>query len=410
MPRYEYLAVDPEGRQKRGRLEAANEGAARALLVRRRLLPVEIDTREGLSPGAPANDASVRLAPGAKLSHKALLLTTRQLATLVDAAVPVDEALAMIAAQQERPVARRIIGDVQAGVVEGQRLADALARHPSSFSGLYRAAVAGGEQSGKLGFVLTRLADYLDRAHALRSKITTAMIYPATLSVVAISVVVCLLIFVVPGLIEQFDRFDQQLPLLTQILIFTSRTLTALWPLLLLGLGAGAIFLRVLLRREPVRAALDAFLLRAPLIGRWVVAVNAARFVRGISTLVSSGMPVLESVRLSRNAVANRETAKAITRMAERIEAGEPLSLVMRRSGVIPPMVAYMAQSGENAGELPAMLDKAATHLEQEFEAFTSAALSLLEPAVIVFMGLIVASIVLAIMLPILQLNRLAIG
>jgi len=407
VPRFQYLAVDSDGRQKRGRLEAANESAARALLVRKRLLPVQLDTRESAPEQSVEN---TRTAPGAKLSHKACLLMTRQLATLIDAAVPVDEALAMIAAQQEQPAARRIIADVQAGVVEGQRLADALTRHPKSFSGLYRAAVAGGEQSGRLGFVLTRLADYLDRAHALRTKITTAMIYPAALSLVAISVVVCLLIFVVPGLIEQFDRFDQRLPLLTQMLIFTSNTLTAFWPVLLAAIAAGAIAIRTLLQREPVRAALDAFILRAPVIGRWAVAVNAGRFVRAVSTLVSSGMPVLESVRMARESVGNREVAKAIARMAERIEEGEPLSLAMRRSGVIPPMVSYMTQSGENAGELPAMLDKSAAHLEQEFEAFTASALSLLEPAIIVFMGLVVASIVLAIMLPILQLNRLAIG
>jgi len=141
-----------------------------------------------------------------------------------------------------------------------------------------------------------------------------------------------------------------------------------------------------------------------------VMAVNASRFIRAVSTLVSSGMPVLESVRASREAVSNRQVARAIAQMAERIEEGEPLSRAMRASGVIPPMVLYMTQSGENAGELPAMLDKAAAHLDQEFEAFTTTALSLLEPAVIIVMGLVVASIVLAIMLPILQLNRLAIG
>lgn len=408
MPRFQYLAIDADGRRKRGGLEAADESAARALLVRKRLLPVEL----GASDGAVRRDAPAdRPAPrGAKLSHKALLLVTRQLATLIEASVPVDEALAMIAAQQEQPVAQRIVSDVQTGVVEGQRLADALARHPRSFSGLYRAAVAGGEQSGKLGFVLARLADYLERAHALRSKVTTAMIYPAALSLVALTVVICLMIFVVPSLIEQFERFDQRLPLITQILIGTSRFLTGFWPLLLIAIVLGGWLLRMLLSREPVRAAIDAFLLRAPLIGRWVVAVNASRFIRAVSTLVSSGMPVLESVRASRESVGNREVQKAVLRMAERIEEGEPFSQAMRRSGVIPPMVSYMTQSGENAGELPSMLDKAAAHLDQEFESFTASALSLLEPAIIVVMGLVVASIVLAIMLPILQLNRLAIG
>lgn len=408
MPRYQYLAVDADGRQKRGGLEAANESAARALLVRRRLLPVQVDARKGALPSAAADD---RPPPrGAKLSQKARVLMTRQLATLVEASVPVDEALAMIAAQQEQAIARRIIADVQAGVVEGQRLADAMGRHPQSFSGLYRAAVFGGEQSGRLGAVLARLADYLERAHALRSKITAAMIYPAALSFVALTVVICLMIFVVPSLIEQFERFDQRLPLITQVLIFTSRFLTTSWPFLLFAIVVGVYALRVMLRREIVRARLDALVLRAPILGRWAVAVNASRFVRAVSTLVASGMPVLESVRASRESVSNREMAKAIGRMAERIEEGEPFSQAMRRSGVIPPMVSYMAQSGENAGELPAMLDKAATHLDQEFESFTTSALSLLEPAIIVFMGLVVASIVMAIMLPILQLNRLAIG
>lgn len=409
MPQFQYVAVDADGQRKGGTLQAADEASARAALMRRRLLPVQID-----AAGAVKRRRDVELnapvSPRSKLNHGALLLVTRQLATLIDAALPVEEALGMIAAQQENIGARRIISDVHEGVLEGQRLADALARHPGTFSGLYRAAIAGGERAGRLGPVLTRLADYLGRAHALRSKITTAMIYPAALSLVAISVVVCLMIFVVPSLTEQFERFEQNLPLLTQMLIGVSWFLTSFWLPLLLALAGGAYVVSVLLRRESVRYALDAFALRAPIIGRWATAVSASRFVRAVATLVSSGMPVLESVRAAREAVGNRHAAQAIVRMSERIEEGEPLSQAMRRSGVIPPMVAYMTQSGENAGELPLMLDKAADHLDQEFEAFIASALSLLEPAIIVFMGLVVGSIVLAIMLPVLQLNRLAIG
>ncbi|HVK79123.1 MAG TPA: type II secretion system F family protein, partial [Verrucomicrobiae bacterium] len=221
MPHFQYLAVDADGQRKSGGVDAANEAAARALLVRRRLLPVQIDVAE--SGKARTREASpsppVR---GAKLNQKTLMLVTRQLSTLINAAVPVDEALAMIAVQQEQPMARRIISDVQAGVLEGQRLADALGRHPATFSMLYRSAVAGGERAGRLDFVLNRLADYLARAHAMRSKVTTAMIYPAALSLVALTVVICLMIFVVPSLTEQFERFDQNLPLLTQILIGVS--------------------------------------------------------------------------------------------------------------------------------------------------------------------------------------------
>lgn len=409
MPRFQYIAIDTDGREKIGGLDAPDEVTARARLVQRRLLPVKLNPGEA-APARPSS-APERAAPrGAKLSHKARVLITRQLATLIEAAVPVDEALSMIAEQQEQATARRIVLEVHEGVLEGQRLADALGRRPESFSGLYRAAVLGGEQSGKLGAVLARLADYLERAQALRSKITTAMIYPAALSAVAITVVICLMIFVVPGLIEQFERFDQELPLITQILIFTSRFLTTFWPLLLVALIGGGLVLRTLLQRETVRAGLDAFTLRAPVIGRWAIAVNASRFVRAVSTLVAAGMPVLESVRVARDSIGNRHMAKAVVLMADRIEEGEPFSQAMRRSGVIPAMVCYMAQSGENAGELPAMLDKSAAHLDQEFEAFVASALSLLEPAIIVFMGLVVAGIVLAIMLPILQLNSLAIG
>jgi general secretion pathway protein F len=408
VPSYQYLAVDADGQRKSGAIDAANEAAARALLVRRRLLPVQIGAA-GASK-ARGEATAKPAAQGAKLNHKALLLFTRQLATLIDAAVPIDEALAMIAVQQENAAARHIISDVQAGVLEGQRLADALGRHPASFSALYRSAIAGGERSSRLDFVLNRLADYLARSYAMRSKVQTAMIYPAALSTVAISVIICLMIFVVPSLTEQFERFDQRLPLLTQILIAVSGLLVNFWPVLLAGLVGGGLLLRMLLQREHVRYALDAFILRAPLIGRWATIVTASRFVRGVSTMVASGMPVLESVRASRDSVGNRHAAKAVDLMANRIEEGEPLSQAMRRSGVIPAMVAFMAQSGENAGELPAMLDKAADHLDQEFESFTASALSLLEPAIIVIMGLVVASIVLAIMLPILQLNRLATG
>lgn len=406
--RFQYVAVDLDGRERSGGVDASDETQARAELRKRKLAPVRLAVASG---GSDEREAKTQLPrAGAKLTHKQRLLVTRQLSTLIDAAVPVDEALGMIAAQQERAVARQVLTDVRMSVVEGQRLADALGRHPQSFSPLFRSAVAGGERSGQLSFVLMRLADYLGRVEAMRSKITAAMIYPAALSLVALIVVICLMIFVVPTLTEQFQSFEARLPLLTQILIFVSSFLTNFWPLLLL-LGAVAAYIgQILWRREPVRVALDQTLLRAPLIGRWVEAVNASRFIRAVSTLVASGLPVLESVRASQESVSNRIVARAIGDMASQIEEGEQLSAAMRRSGVIPAMATYMAASGESVGELPKMLDKTADHLDQEIESFATSALSLLEPAIIVFMGGIVASIVLAIMLPVLQLNRLAVG
>jgi general secretion pathway protein F len=407
MPRYHYLALDIDGRERSGGIDAADEASARAALEKRKLLPVELAAQEAREARRVTRGASAPRG-GGTMPRRALVLFTRQLATLVDAAVPVDEALAMIAAQQDQAGVRRVIEGVREGVLEGMRLADAMGRHPKAFSTLYRGAVAGGERSGKLGFVLTRLADYLGRTHAMRTKVQAAMIYPAALSCVAFMVVCCLMIFVVPSLTEQFQSFDAQLPLLTQILIGVSNFLAAYWALLLIALAALGLWIAALMRREAVRLRFDRAFLDAPLIGRWARDVVASRFVRAVATLVSAGLPVLDGVRGAQEAVANRAAAKAAGEIADRIEEGEPLSQGMRRAGIFPPIVVYMAASGENAGDLAGMLDKAADHLDQEIEAATTSAISLLEPAIIVFMGVVVASIVLAIMLPVLQLNQLA--
>lgn len=412
MPRFSYVAVDIDGAERSGSVDARDEATARAVLQRRKLLTVRLvagrDGQDQLGPiTQPAADTGGQ---GISLPLSVQLLFTRQLATLIDAAVPVDEALGMIAAQQDNPRARRVIADVQAGVIQGERLVDAMGRHPGTFSRLYRAAVAGGERTGKLGFVLNRLAGYQAQVNALHSKVTTALIYPAALSLVALVVVSCLMIFVVPSLTEQFQSFDTKLPLITQALIAVSGFLAAFWPLVLAGLVGAVLLVRLILRQPGPRLGFDRWLLRAPLIGRWVRAVNASRFIRALATTTESGLPLLDGVRAARAGVGNRAVGQAIEAMADQIEAGELLSHTMRKAEVFPPLVTYMAASGENAGELPTMLDKAADHLDQEFEAFTARALSLLEPVIIIVMGAIVAGIVLAIMLPILQLNRLAIG
>lgn len=410
MAKFDYVAIDPDGRERSGAIEATGEADARARLKKNKLMVVRLAPAKSHArmPNAAAPNPADQ--GGAKLSHRTQLLFARQLATLIEAAVPVDEALGLIAEQQENLTARRIMADVQDGVLEGQRLADALARHPRSFPALFRAAVAGGERAGKLGPVLTRLADYLARTHALRTKITTALIYPAALSVVALTVVSCLMIFVVPALTEQFKSFNAKLPFITQVLISISSFLNTFWPIVLAGLAIMIIALRTFLKQPHIALAVDLSMLNLPVFGRWVRAVCASRFARAVSTLAASGLPILDCVRSARDSAPNRHAANLIDRMSVWIEEGEPLSNAMRRSGIFPPLVTYMAASGESAGELPNMLEKAADHLDQEFEAFTTIALSLFEPAIIILMGLVVASIVLAIMLPILQLNTLAIG
>ncbi len=408
MARYSYVAIDLEGREKRGGIDARDERAVHAALAGRKLYPLEVAPM-GATPVSAQQKSTPSRVRGS-LSHKARLLVTRQLATLIGASVSVDEALGMLAAQQEDSAARRILADLRSAIQEGMRLADAMARHKSSFPGAYRAAIAGGERSGNLAPVLTRLADYLQREHALRSKIATAMIYPAALMAVAAAVIGCLMIFVVPALVDQFKAFHGELPLVTQILIGVSEGLARFWPVLLIAIVGGFIAARTALRQPHIRLGFDSALMRLPMLGKWIRAVSTSRFVRSISMLASSGLPILESVRASRDAASNRAFARAIDAMGDRIQEGEPLSGAMRKSALIPPVVVYMAVGGENSGELPDMLQRAANHLDEEFEGFVQAALSLIEPLIIVLMGAIVASIVLAIMLPILQLNQLAAG
>lgn len=412
MARYAYVAVDRDGRERTGSLSAPDEAGARAQIEKKQWMPVRVAAAPAGAERSGQDQARADAAPlrGGKLSHRTLVLVMRQLSTLIDAAVPVDEALRLIAEQQEQASARRIVADVQQGVLEGQRLADALGRQPKSFPPLIRAAISGGERSGNLGPVVGRLADYLARAQALRMKITTALIYPTALTVVALSVVACLMIVVVPTLTEQFATFDAKLPLITEIMIAVSGFLSTFWPLLAVAAVAAVVVARAALRQPAIALSFDTALTAAPGLGRWIKVVNATRFARAVATLTASGLPVLDSVRAARESTSNRLIAKRFDAMAVRIEEGEPLSHAMRASGVFPALVTYMAASGESAGALPTMLEKAADHLDQDFEAFSTAAISLFEPAVIVVMGLVVASIVLAIMLPILQLNQLAIG
>ncbi len=414
MARFAYTAIDAQGRERRGAIVAVDEGAARAGLTAKRLLPVQLTVERiaNGSTGAARAEAVASLTgvSRGKLTGRQRLIMTRQLATLIDAAVPVDEALAMTAAQQDDASARRIIRDVHAGVMEGQRLAEAMGQHPKSFTGLYRAAVAGAERAGRLGHTLNQLADYLHKAEKIRQKIVTASIYPMALVTVAFSVVCALMIFVVPTLAQQFTSLGQELPLITRVLIGVSLFLSRFWPFLLAALALSAVGFALASRQPGVRLGIDGFWLRAPLVGRRVKEINASRFVRAVSLLVGAGAPVLDSVRASRDAVDNLVVRHAIVGMGEAIEQGEPLSRAMRASLVFPTMTAYMAASGENAGELPGMLERAADQLDQDVEAFTDGALSLLEPAIIVTMGAMVAGIVLAIMLPILELNRMALG
>jgi len=400
---FEYLAVDIAGRRRSGVVSAVDERTARQLLQRRKLAPMRIT--------AAASAARPGRAPlfADKLGAKDLALVTRQLATLI-AVAPLEESLRTIAAQADKPKVRRALTVVQTGVVEGYRLADAMARPGAGFPPLYRAMVAAGESSGSLPAVLERLADLKENEQQVRAKVTAALVYPLVLAATAALVVIALMTFVVPKVVDQFDSMGQTLPLLTRIVIGVSEAMRAFGLLGLLALALGVFAFAQGMRRPGFRRRVDAALLKLPVLGRLIRDVHAAQLARTLSTMIASGLPVLEGLTLTARTARNAVLREAMDGMAAAIREGSGLSTAMRRAAIFPPILVYMTASGENSGRLDVMLSRAAEYLEREFNTFTAAALSLLEPVIICVMGVVVATIVLSILLPILQINSLALG
>lgn len=406
MPDYDYLVVDTAGRERRGSISAADTAAARRQLISRKFYVVDI------MPGsAEANRTapllSRRLFQPSRLNAKQLTLFTRQLATLNHVS-PLEESLRTITRQSELPHVRDIVGQVHAGVLEGRRLSEAMRRAETSFPPLYRAMVSAGESSGSLPSILDRLADLLERQAVIRGKVITALAYPAVLALVAIIVVTALMMFVVPQVVEQFDTVGQRLPLLTRAVIWVSEFLVNWWWAILLALAAITLLAWQALKEPGIRLTFDRGLLRLPLIGRLIRDLHAARMARTLGTMVASRLPLLEGMALTSGTIHNRALQTATQDIVEAIRGGGSLSAAMRKAAIFPPLLVYLTASGETAGRLDTMLERAADYLEREFDGFTATALSLLEPAIIVIMGGLVALIVLSILLPILQLQTLA--
>jgi general secretion pathway protein F len=392
MPTFDYSALDPDGRQRSGTIQALDAQQAHARLSGRRLLPLQV------KPAVPRRIGRFRT--------KELVLFTRQLATLVST-TPLEEALRTIGSQSERRGLREVTLATHAGVVEGFRLSEAMSRQGKAFPPLYRAMVSAGESSGALPEILERLADLLERQQQVRAKLQTALAYPIALAGTAVLVVIALMTFVVPKVVEQFDSMGRALPLLTRMVIALS-DLVVHAGLPILGLMAvAAIAFARLLRRPAFRLAFDRGVLRLPLLGRLLRDVHAARMARTLSIMVNSGLPLMEGLAITARTVNNRVLRAATDTMVSAIREGGSVSSAMRRAAVFPPTLLYMVASGENSGRLPEMLERAADYLEREFNTFTSAAMSLLEPAIIVVLGGVVAMIVLSILLPILQFNTL---
>ncbi len=404
MSSFEYTALDADGRSRRGVVSAPSEREARAELQGRRLVPVS------LTPAGARKDASSRaglFAP--RLSVKDLALVTRQLATLISV-TPLEEALRTIALQADRPVVRDVLLATHAAVLEGFRLSDAMGRQSRSFPALYRAMVAAGESSGALPSILERLADLLETDQQARGKVITALVYPATLALTAVAVIIALMTFVVPKVVDQFTSMGQTLPLLTRLVIGLSHALRDWgWLMALVTVVGGLAFLRAL-RNPQFRLRVDGAVLSSPVVGRLLRNLHAARLSRTLATMIAGGLPLLEGLIITAPTVRNRVLRGATEQMVATIREGGSLSTAMRRADVFPPLLVHMAASGESSGRVELMLSRAADYLEREFNTYTAVALSLLEPAIIVVMGAVVALIVLSILLPILQINTMALS
>jgi general secretion pathway protein F len=402
MGAYQYVAVDPGGKEHRGVLEGDTPRHVRQLLRDRQLLAVEVaevEHRERTS----RRQWSVRRG----VSGLDLALLTRQLATLVRAALPLEEALLAVSEHTEKARLKSIILGVRAKVLEGHSLAVALEDFPHAFPTVYRATVSAGEQAGQLDNVLERLAEYTESRHGLRQKITQAMIYPIVLTGIAFFIVTLMLVYVVPRVVNVFETTGQQLPILTRTLIALSSFLQNWWFQLLAALIAAAVGVTRALRNERLRRRVHLWLLRAPIVGRVTRGLNTARFTRTLSILTSSGVPALEALRISASVIGNLPMRAAVEEAAVRVREGGAIGRSLSQSKLFPPMSIHLISSGEASGELDSMLERAASHQESEMDSLLAAMLSVLEPLLIVVMGVVVLTIVMAILLPIFQINQL---
>ncbi len=398
MPAFQYQALDGDGRSSKGLLEGDSPRQVRQQLRERGLTPLSVQKLD-----------QRRAQPGGRqqrLKAGALPLATRQLATLIGAGLPIEQALGAVARQSSQPRVAGLLLALRARVLEGHSLAAALADYPRAFPDIYRATVAAGEQAGYLPLVLERLADYSETRQQLRQKVLLALFYPLLLTSVAVAIVLGLLTYVVPQVVQVFNSAHETLPWLTRALIALSGFLRARGWLLLILVAAAAVVLIRQLRRPGLRRALQALALRLPVLGRLLSGLEGARFARTMSILLASGVPVLGALRITAPVLGLLPLRAAVEQAALRVREGAGLHAALTGSG-LPPLLMELIASGETSGKLEAMLSRAASQQEREAEALIAVLLGLFEPLLILLMGGVVLIIVLAILLPIFDLNQL---
>lgn len=398
MAAFSYEALDSDGRSQRGVLQGDSARSVRAALRERGLNPVSVDESDQNRRGSFGRRG---------LSAPQRALVTRQLATLIGAGLPIDEALAALSEQNDNERQRALTVSLRSRVMEGASLAQALSEFPDSFPEIYRASVGAGEQSGRLSQVLEKLADHAEASDALAQKLLGALAYPLLLSIVAVAVVTGLLTFVVPQIVGVFQNMGHALPIATRVLLGVSAFLRS-WGWLLLGLFVVAIIaIRIALQQESQRLRWHAWQLRIPLFGRLIRAANTARAMRTLALLSASAVPLLDALSIAAQVVPNLPMRTALRQAAFKVREGTGFAKALGDSGQFPPVALRLIASGERSGELPRMLDQAAQQQQRDLDRWLNVMSSILGPGVILLVGGLVLFIVLAILLPIFSINQM---
>ncbi len=409
MPVFEFKALDARGKTVEGLKEADSPKTLRATLRRESLFLTEVLGQKEAAAAAK-RDVSVRRWMGGRIGTDDVAVTTRQLAVLVGAGVPLVESLAALVDQVDHERMKRVVSDVKQRVNEGSSLADAMAIHPKVFSTLYVNMIRAGESSGALELVLVRLADFTESQARLRSKIIATLTYPAAMMAIGTVIMGILFTVVIPKITRIFDETRVVLPWTTRVLIAFSSAVHDWWWAIAAAVAL-AVWLLLRWRRTPAgRAAWDAWVLTAPVFGRLIRQIAIARFSRTLATLLKSGVPLLTSLDIVKNILGNVRLAKVVEESREAIKEGESIAAPLKRSGEFPPLVYHMIAIGERSGQLEEMLTNVANAYDAQVETRIGALTALLEPFMIVAMGVVVAFIVFSILMPILQINNLAGG
>ncbi len=407
MSAFDYIVLDAKGKEKKGVIEGDTARQVRQILRDKGLIPLEISESIKKAQGKQSSGLHKPLFLQRSISATELALLTRQLATLIQAALPLDETLLAVAKQTEKPRIKSMLYAIRSRVLEGHSLATGLADYPKVFPELYRATVDAGEQSGHLDTVLERLADYTESRQEIQGKVRQALIYPAFLSLFAIAIVVFMMTSIVPQVVSVFEDTGQELPGLTISLITMSDFVVDYGVFMFVVLIAAFAGFQVLLTKPAFVMKYHFFLFRLPVIQRLVRGLNAALFTRTFSILTGSGVNILQAMKISAKVVANLPMREAILEATDRVREGVTIKNALDYSKLFPPMTLQLIASGENSGKLEEMLERASIQLEREQVTLIAYIVGILEPVIILAMGLMVLLIVLGILLPIFDLNSL---